>query len=582
MDRHDVKCGLQEALSSVRLINNVPYYDKIAFEYYCANVDGRAATAFAALSNPNSEAAQAAKKAVADTNAAAEAKAEADAKKADAMLKAKAAAQKSYDDAFNAARNAVVATTCCKSGSPLEKLLKETLDQYCNVQKYRPEWSGRVEGSLSLVARQDTGNKKWGCYETNKPNPVTYFGAPILTEINGIIKDIDPIRAVAEVAAMRDTQKDNEKWKETKAWADREITAAKKIAEEAFRASTVLKQLGETALAASKAFLERAKNIRKNGTSFTAFLGEVVGSGMKGIAGDLSNALDQGAKISVNEAQLIVKKLKEPDNFGDPKTWNSAVFSSLGQMTKILEVPDIQAVPRESIQAGMGSIRKAFKNARGLTATQKAAWKTKVNEAYGATKDMTTETVEELGPMMGTLELKVLPEEALPSIKASAIKVKGGADFASWSPDRLKMLSKTAIKEGFNGQILKDFRSGLTRITEDEKVQASEMVQAVVCPDGGCPGAICDCEVRSSGGTNGEDIMEKCTPKSITPKKATIISETEDTSLDNDPDTGTGSGARRRRRRRRHLLAETSSNTTSNNTVTTVRLECVSSGRRRT
>jgi hypothetical protein len=552
---------------------------KIAFDYYCANINGRAAQAFAALSNSNSKAVQDAKKAVADATAAIKAKAEADAKKAEAILEAKAAAQKSYDDAFNAARNAVKANTCCVSGSKLEELLKKTVDMYCNVQKYRREWLGRVDGSLPLVARQDTANKRWGCYENNKPKPIAYYGAPIVTEIDGIIKDIDPVRAEAEVAARLDAQKDKKEWKEAKAWADQERAAAKKIAEEAFRASKALKLLGETALAASKAFLEKAKNLRKNkGTaSFTALLGEV-GNGMMGIAGDLSDALDRGTKIRVKEAQLIVDKLKAPDNFGPPSTWNSAVFSNLGQMTKILEANDINAVPKESIQAGMGRIKKAFESSRDeLTATQKAAWRTKVNEAYGKTEDMETETVKELGSMMGTLDLKVLPDDTLPSIEPSAIKVKGGADFADWPKDRLNMLSKTARKKGFNGRTLKNFRSGLKTTTKAEKALATEMVQALVCPDGGCPGAICDCEVRSSGNTNEADIMEKCTPKSIAPKSVTIISETDDTSLDSD---GTDSGARRRRRR--HLLAETSSNTTSNNTVTTVRLECVSSGRRRT
>ena len=234
-------------------------------------------------------------------------------------------------------------------------------------------------------------------------------------------------------------------------------------------------------------------------------LTKFTGKNLKGLAASLAADLEKGAKIGKADAEKLLKKLKESDGFGDIKTWTGAVFTQMGQLLEGIASSDIAQFTKEAIQGGMAEIKKTGAKLGAFTTDQMAAWKPKIEEAYGKAKDMAEATVEALGAMAGTIDLSELKLAAVKGLKGAAIKLKGGAEFAkAWSKEKLTALSAEA-KKAFNGKTLRDFRANVKGKTSE----IAEKIKALVCPDGTCPGALLDVEVPHGADETADQIKAK-------------------------------------------------------------------------
>ena len=334
---------------------------------------------------------------------------------------------------------------------------------------------------------------------------------------------------------------------------------AKDLADKAvttFTNSKTLKKLGATARLASKSLLDTAK---KGAADFSTMLDEV-GKDITGLLPDVKDALAKGTKIGKNAARQIVNKLKDVDAFGAVSKWTGAMFSEMGQLAEAIEESDIGQLTKEAVQGGMSTIKKAGAKLGAFTKEQAKAWGVKCKEAYGLAKDMSKDTIAELGAMAGTIDLTDLAEEVIPALQSGAIKLKGGADFAaSWTKGQLKALSKDAKKAGFNGKTLKNFFGALKKATATELADRTEKVKSLVCPDGACPGAIVDIEMPH-GDTKTSDEIKTEIEAYLKTTKATAASIAGSIDIAATAD-GTDDSTNGRR------LAE------SDTKVTTVRLE---------
>jgi len=248
-----------------------------------------------------------------------------------------------------------------------------------------------------------------------------------------------------------------------------------------------------------------------------------------------------------------LKKLKDSDAFGDVKTWTGAAFSQMGQLLEGIKGSDIAKFTKEAIQGGMAEIKKTGAKLGAFTKAQVAAWKPKIEEAYGKAKDMASATIAELGAMAGTIDLSELKLSAVKGLKGAAIKLKGGAEFAkAWSKEKLTALTAEA-KKAFNGKTLRDFRANVGGKVSD----IAEKIKALVCPDGKCPGALLDVEVPHGAAETADQIKAKIEAY-LKKAKAKAASVVETIQIAATTDAATVQG--------RRLAA-------SDTAVTTVRLE---------
>ena len=284
-------------------------------------------------------------------------------------------------------------------------------------------------------------------------------------------------------------------------------------------------------------------------------LTKFTGKNLKGLAASLAADLEKGAKIGKADAEKLLKKLKESDGFGDIKTWTGAVFTQMGQLLEGIASSDIAQFTKEAIQGGMAEIKKTGAKLGAFTTDQMAAWKPKIEEAYGKAKDMAEATVEALGAMAGTIDLSELKLAAVSGLKGAAIKLKGGAEFAkAWGKEKLTALSAEA-KKAFNGKTLRDFRANVKGKTSE----IAEKIKALVCPDGTCPGALLDVEVPHGAAETADQIKAKIEAylKKAKAKAASVVATIEIAATTSGDKTVTAG---------RRLAA-------SDTAVTTVRLE---------
>jgi len=363
----------------------------------------------------------------------------------------------------------------------------------------------------------------------------------------------DGMKTVKDVAGSVDLPKDSEDWKKALGSMNDLMKDAVKDATKAFDDCDECKKLGANADAVGKKLLAEAA---KGGADLDKMLTKFTGKNLKGFAKNLAADLENGAKIGKADAEKLLKKLKDSDGFGDVKTWTGAAFSQMGQLLEGIKGSDIAKFTKEAIQGGMAEIKKTGAKLGAFTKAQVAAWKPKIEEAYGKAKNMLSATIAELGAMAGTIDLSELKLAAVKGLKGAAIKLKGGAEFAkesaAWTKEKLTELTAEA-KKAFNGKTLRDFRANVGGKVSD----IAEKIKALVCPDGKCPGALLDVEVPHGAAETADQIKAKIEAY-LKKAKAKAASVVETIQIAATTDAATVQG--------RRLAA-------SDTAVTTVRLE---------
>ena len=223
-------------------------------------------------------------------------------------------------------------------------------------------------------------------------------------------------------------------------------------------------------------------------------------------AAAFKGAMDSFGKIdrwTSEQADILSKKAKTA--WGGVKKATATELRKARGFLNGFTTQDLADVTTDIFASAVDAFDTAGDKIGAWTQEQAKTLGSQVKKTFGAVRAFTRVEVEKIGSLIGTLDisdLKELSDDALQSVKGSAIKIMGASKAASaWTANKFKQLT-TESKNTFNGKDLKTLA--------DDSIEKLKAV--LTCGGVGervCPSVVIDITIDHDLTTSAENLKAK-------------------------------------------------------------------------